>query len=137
MHDDNSPTLNDWIGILSISTRFIFDKVRERAIKEITTHLDQINSFELIELAMKHDVQQWFKPAYEKVVTRTDLISHAEALKVPSPIVLMLMRSREQYWKNSTSPSRGVSATAASIIDSETIRMDLASRVSQREMVGI
>ncbi|KAI0251873.1 hypothetical protein BJV78DRAFT_1207359 [Lactifluus subvellereus] len=130
MHDDNNLTLKDWITMLSISTRFIFDKVRERAIKEITTHLDQFNPFELIGLATKYDVQQWLKPAYEKAVTRTDLISHAEALKVPSPIVVMLMRSREQYWKN-----RGHPSTATPIIDSEVILMDLASRESQ--MVGI
>ena len=134
MHDDNSLTLNDWIAILSISSRFIFDRIRERAIKEIATHPDQINPFELIGLAIKHDVQQWLKPAYEKAVTRTDLISHAEALKVPSPIVVMLMRSREQYW---TGKNRGSSLSAASIIDSEVRIMDLASRESQREIVGI
>jgi len=129
MHDDNSPTLNDWMAILSISTRFIFDKVRERAIKEIATHLDQMDPFELIELTIKHDVHQWLKPACVKIVTRTDLISHAEALKVPSPIAVMLMRSREQYLKNRSDPS--------SIIDSEVRLMDLASRESQRETVGI
>ena len=62
MHDVAS--LTDWIAILSISTRLIFEKVRERAIKEITAQLDQVEPFDLIGLAIKFDVEQWLKPAY-------------------------------------------------------------------------
>jgi len=100
MHDDYRASLADWIAILSISTRLIFDKVRERAIKEITAQLDQIEPFELIGLAIKFDVEQWLKPAYRRIVTRANLITHAEAAKVPFPMAVMLMRSREQFWKN-------------------------------------
>ncbi|KAF8491837.1 hypothetical protein F5888DRAFT_1619535 [Russula emetica] len=50
MHDDYTPSLTDWIAMLSISTRLIFEKVRERAIKEITARLDEIEAFELIGL---------------------------------------------------------------------------------------
>ena len=100
MHDDYRASLTDWIAILSISTRLIFDKVRERATKEITAQLDQIEPFELIELAIKFDVEQWLKPAYRRIVTRANLITHAEAAKIPSPMAVMLMRSREQFWKN-------------------------------------
>jgi hypothetical protein len=99
MHDDYAPSLSDWIALLSISTRLIFEKVRERAIKEITTRLDQVDPFELIGLAFKYDVEKWLKPAYRRIVTRNDLITHQEALKVPFPMAVMLMRARERYWK--------------------------------------
>ena len=100
MYDDYAPSLADWIALLSISTRLIFGKVRERAIKEITARLDQVDPFELIGLAIKYDVEKWFKHAYRRIVTRNDLITYQEALKVPFPKAVMLMRAREQYWKD-------------------------------------
>ena len=100
MHDDYAPSLTDWIAMLSISTRLIFEKVRKRAIKEITARLDEIEPFELIGLAVKYDVEKWLKPAYRRIVTRSNLITHQETLKVPFPMAVMLMRSREQYWKD-------------------------------------
>lgn len=102
MHDDYVASLTDWIATLSISTRLIFEKVRERAIKEITAILDQVEAFDLIGLAIKFDVEQWLKPAYRRIVTRNNLITHAEAARVPFPMAVMLMRSREQFCKNNT-----------------------------------
>jgi hypothetical protein len=107
MHDDYVAFLSDWIAILSISTRLMFEKVRERAIKEITALLDQVEAFELIGLAIKYDVEQWLKPAYRRVVTRVSLITHAEAAKVTFPMAVMLMRSREQYWRSSRNNFQG------------------------------
>ena len=119
MHHDYAPSLADWIALLSISTRWDFAKVRERVIKEITTRMDQVDPFELIGLAVKYHVDQWLKPTYRRIVTRNDLITHHEALKVPFPMAAMLMRSREQYWKNPGTPDH--------IIDSEIRVMQKAS----------
>ncbi|KAH9996242.1 hypothetical protein BJV77DRAFT_988233 [Russula vinacea] len=88
MHNDYAPSMADWISLLSISTRLIFEKVRERAIKEITARLDQ------------YDVEQWLKHAYRRIVTRNDLITYQEALKISLSMAVMLMRAREQYWKD-------------------------------------
>jgi hypothetical protein len=139
MHDDYKASLADWIAILSISTRLIFEKVRQRAIKEITIRLDEIEPFQLISLAIKYDVQQWLKPAYRRIVMRAGLITHAEALQVPFPMAVMLMRSREQYWKNYNNNPQMYSAHLSSnlprgspdpIIDAEVKLMELASRES-------
>ena len=119
MHDDYVASLTDWIAILSISTRLIFEKVRERAIKEITAQLDQVEAFDLIGLAIKFDVEQWLKPAYRRIVTRDNLITHAEAAKVPFPMAVMLMRSREQFWKSNSHVYRGGNYTSDPIIDAE------------------
>lgn len=139
MHDDYTPSLTDWIALLSISTRLIFEKVRERAIKEITARLEEIEAFELIGLAVKYDVEKWLKPAYRRIVTRSNLISHEEALKVPFAMAVMLMRSREQYWKDfgtyrtqqrvGLAPGTNVwpRGPPDTIIDSEIRVMELAS----------
>jgi hypothetical protein len=144
MHDDYTPSLTDWIAMLSISTRLIFEKVRERAIKEITKRLDEIEPFELIGLAVKYDVEKWLKPAYRRIVTRSNLITHQDALKVPFPMAVMLMRSREQYWKDygtNRTQQWGNQASGAnawprgspdSIIDSEIRVMEKASIVTSR-----
>lgn len=100
MHDDYAASLADWMAILSVSSRWVFEKVRERAIKEITARLDQVDPFELISLADKHSVEQWLKPAYRRIVIRDKLMTSQEALKVSFPRAIMLMRSREQYWKD-------------------------------------
>ena len=146
MHDDYTVTLTDWIAILSISTRLIFEKVRSRAIKEITARLDEVEAFELIGLAVKYDVEQWLKPAYRRIVTRSSLITHAEALKVPIPMAVMLMRSREQYWKAYKNNSQSLQyrdagqltnwAPVDSILDSEIRLMELDSNKSQRRRKG-
>jgi hypothetical protein len=100
MHDDYKASLTDWIAILSISTRFIFKRVRQRAITEITKRLDEIEPFDLIGMAIKCDVEMWLKPAYRRIVLRNNsLITHKEALRVPFAMAVMLMRSREQYCK--------------------------------------
>ena len=136
MHDNYAPSLTDWIAMLSISTRLIFERVRERAIKEITARLDEIEAFELIGLAVKYDVEQWLKPAYRRIVTRNTLITHQEALKVPFPMTIMLMRSREQYWKDYgnyrsqqlvTGTNVWPRGSPDSIIDTEIRTMELAS----------
>jgi len=109
MHDDYVATLADWVAMLSISTRLMFEKVRERAINEITGHLDKVEAFELIRLAIKFDVEQWLKPAYRRIVTRTELITQAVFVKIPVHLTIMLTRAREQYWKYyNYNQSRGV-----------------------------
>jgi len=134
MHDDYKPTVADWISMLSISTRLNFSKVRERAIKEITARLDEIDPFDLIGLAVKYDVQQWLMPSYRRIVTRGNLITHAEAKKIPFPMAVMLMRSREQHWKDNRSASRHYGTipdshlAADHIINSEVTLMDQVSR---------
>jgi hypothetical protein len=143
MHDDYKASLTDWIAMLSIVTRFIFEKVRQRVIKEITLLMDEIEPFELIRLAIKYDVEAWLKPAYCRIVKRNSLMTHAEALKVPFPMAVMLMRSREQYWKNSGPSNSGVFGASAvstpgrpspgpesNIIDSEVKFMELGSKES-------
>ena len=141
MHDNYTPSLTDWIAMLSISTRLIFEKVRDRAIKEISARLDEIEAFELIGIATKYDVEKWFKPAYRKIVTRSNLITHQEALKVPFPMAVMLMRSRELYWNYRAQPRGGPVSGANvwprgspdSIIDLEIRAMEPASIDSSRK----
>jgi hypothetical protein len=141
MHDDYVASLADWIAMLSISTRLLFEKLRERAIKEITARMDQVDPFELIGLAVKYDIDQWLKPAYRRIVARnTNLITHQEALKIPFHMAIMLMRSRERYWNFShkyyAQLVDGISWPRGhpdSIIDSEIKVMEMVSQAVETE----
>jgi len=128
MHDDYVATLADWVAMLSISTRLMFEKVRERAIKEITARLDKVEAFELIRLAIKFDVEQWLKPAYRLIVTRAELITRAESVKIPAHVAIILTRSREQYWKGFTYNQHHGALTPDAIIEAE-IRLMAAEPV--------
>jgi hypothetical protein len=125
MHDDYTASLADWIAILSVSSQWVFEKVRERAIREITARLDQVDPFELICLADKYGVEQWLKPAYRRIVIRDKLITGQEALKVSFPRAIMLMRSREQYWKD-----HGLSSTQQTEYSTQTEDGTVGSRGS-------
>ncbi|KAI0251869.1 hypothetical protein BJV78DRAFT_1207337 [Lactifluus subvellereus] len=135
MHSTYSPTLADWMELLSISTRLLFDTVCARAIQEITSRMNEAPPFDLIALASKHDVKKWLKPAYQKVVMRTDLITEAEARKIPFPIAVMLTRSRERYrcQQNQQKKSHYThhSSTVDGILDSEIKIMEQASGGSE------
>ena len=119
MHDDYVATLADWVAMLSISTRLMFEKVRERAIKEITPRLDKIETFELIRLAIKFDVEQWLKHSYRRLVTRAEPITHAESAKIPVHVIIMLTRSREQYWKYNNNGRNHSQSDPDAIIEAE------------------
>jgi hypothetical protein len=141
MHDDYVASLANWIAILSISTRLMFEKVRERAIKEITKRLDQVEAFELIGIAIKFDVEQWLKPAYLRIVIRANLITHAEAAKVPLPMAVMLMRSREEYWsyngngfESELSPDKIIDSEIRLMVPEST--KGTRSRVRRKPMAG-
>jgi hypothetical protein len=136
MHDDYVATLADWVAMLSISTRLMFEKVRERAIKEITARLDKVEAFELIRLAIKFDVEQWLKPAYRRIVTRTELITHAAFVKIPVHLIIILTRAREQYWKyQNYNQGRGVQNPndADGIIEAEIRLMATESAETAKE----
>ena len=120
MHNEYVVFLADWVAILSISTRLMFEKVRERAVNEITARLDNVEAFELIRLAIKFDVEQWLKPTYHRIVIRNEHITHAESVKIPVHMAIMLKRSREQYWKDYTwNRNHGIPSDPNAIIEAE------------------
>ena len=135
MHDDYVATLADWVAMLSISTRLMFEKVRKRAIKEITPRLDKIETFELIRLAIKFDVEQWLKHSYRRLVTRAEPITHAESAKIPVHVIIMLTRSREQYWRNNNNNSRNHSQSDPDAIIEAEIRLIAAEYADGKGVV--
>ena len=97
-HDEYSKiTLQQWMHILSITSVFQFDNIRERAIREITKHEPSLDAMQEIELALKHEVRQWALEGLAKLLLRPEVLDEDEALRLPLCMVVKLWKAREEY----------------------------------------
>ncbi|KAI0922750.1 hypothetical protein AcV5_009643 [Taiwanofungus camphoratus] len=131
MHDDYKPDLSQWVNILSISTRFICDKVRERAILEIDRHRPRIDPVEKIVLANKHSIPKWLTPSYEAICQRAHPLEIAEAEKLGLVTTVLLARAREAV-RQEFDPSRPspVSISTRILVPPEEVLRYNSGRVS-------
>ena len=93
----NSETLSPqeyWIQLLSIATRYDFDEIRERAIRAISSLVPPVDPVRLVELALHHDVSQWFERAYVSLCTRPYPLTPSEAARIGSTVARKLGRCR-------------------------------------------
>ena len=68
-----------WIELLSISTRFDFQRVRQLAIDMIDASQTPLDPIKKIYLAERHAIPQWFFPAFEALCQRVHLFDVTEA----------------------------------------------------------
>lgn len=97
MYDEPARNLDSWVALLSISSRYLFDKIRDRAIREIAGHTPQLNPVERLSLALKHDIPQWIKPACVDLCVRPESLTEGEAEELGLCTVVRLARAREEY----------------------------------------
>lgn len=92
----HSPLSRDhWANLLSITTRYDFDDIRERAIKEISAFRPPLEPVQLIELAHRHDVPQWLEPAYCALCQRPQPMNEAEVNKVGLQVAVKISQARD------------------------------------------
>jgi hypothetical protein len=95
MYSDSLPSsAAQWTQLLSISTRFKFTRIRQRAIYELNSG-KQIDPVEEIVLADKFDIPEWRKQAYEALVQRKEGPSHKEAERLGITTTVSLYMARE------------------------------------------
>lgn len=95
MHDDHQLVLENWISLLSFATRFLCDKIRKRAIREIEGGHAKLDPVERVVLAVRHNIPQWLVPAYQELCQRQDTLTEEEGEKLGLSTVIKLMRARE------------------------------------------
>lgn len=117
MYDSNltypwRTSVAEWSALLSISTRYAFDKIRERAIAALTpgptpygTHA--IDPVDMVVLAVKHDVPQWLEPAYVVLCMREQPLEEDEGEKLGVIAAIRLAKVRERYWREQASQPEG------------------------------
>lgn len=99
MHNTTIPSLDQWVALLSISTRFEMSKVRNRAISEITLLRGDIDPVDQIVLAQKYGVPEWLSDAYIALCEREQPLAAYEARKLEGDIPYMVAEAREAVLK--------------------------------------
>lgn len=88
--------LEEWIALLSVSSRLLFDKVREHAISAIERHVPPLEPARKVLLATKHDMPQWLNPAFTELCTRPDPLSEGEEHELGAEIAERVGRARDR-----------------------------------------
>ncbi|KAJ7595014.1 hypothetical protein C8J56DRAFT_454550 [Mycena floridula] len=117
---DHLTPINKWINLLSISTRFDFERSRNRAIQEIGSSWG-LDPIEQIDLAEKYEVRQWLRPAYAALCQRANPLELSEAMKLGYERTVLIARAREAVRnsdpRRSFSPSPPMTPRAPSPMD--------------------
>jgi hypothetical protein len=93
--DFKPSTLEQWIHLLSISTTFSIPRIRERAIREMTTNYT-IDPIQKIVLGDKFGTDELKKSSYEELVQRGLKIQDDEAEILGLKTTIRINRVREQ-----------------------------------------
>ncbi|KAK6974380.1 BTB domain-containing protein [Favolaschia claudopus] len=87
----------EWVDLLAISTRFDFQRLRERAIDALDDLLSgrKGHPIQRISLAEKHDIPGWLRIAYVDICERGPPLNESEAEKIGMRKTILLGRARE------------------------------------------
>ena len=94
MYDRTVP-LEEWIALLSVSSRLLFDKIREHAIVAIESHVPSLEPARKVLLATRHDITQWLNPAFTELCTRPEPLSEDETCRLGTEIAERVERARD------------------------------------------
>lgn len=93
MYKPSIVSIEDWVALLSIATRYVFDQIRDLAILEISKQM--LDPVKKIMLANKYNIPQWLTPAFLDLCKRPEPISDSEAETLGLRTVVRLARARE------------------------------------------
>ncbi len=98
MYEHEFTEKEDLIALLSISSRFVFSKIREIVIDQIDK-LDHdhtlIDPVQKVELSIKFDVPNWLVPAYTAICVREEPLTVGEAERMGIETAIKLASARE------------------------------------------
>lgn len=86
-----------WTQLLSFSSRFACQDLREVAIVKLTYLKDNISVCDQLHMAVEYKLIHWFEPAYERIVCHNEAVPMEDIKQLPMAIVLLLTRSRELF----------------------------------------
>jgi hypothetical protein len=92
--------MRDWINLLSIASRYDFQRIRDCAISAIDHRRwprwnEGIDPIERIVLAEKHDIPEWLPIAYADLCQRPNPLEEWEGEKLGYRKLTLLARARE------------------------------------------
>ncbi|KAI0317377.1 hypothetical protein OF83DRAFT_148339 [Amylostereum chailletii] len=139
MHDDfSSFNITRWTDLLVITSKYQFDKIRARAIAELSKKENDLDPVDEILLSQKCDVPEWILLALVKLVVKTETPSNADASRLPFDLLMNLWRAREEFKVAEATPRSGPLPNAFSFASpvSSPSPSDGASTVAQTTTLG-
>ncbi|EMD36832.1 hypothetical protein CERSUDRAFT_114747 [Gelatoporia subvermispora B] len=100
MYTPRTDSVPYWKALLSISSRFVFDRIRQAAVKSLGKRSPPLHPTDLIFLANKYSISPWLKPAYTELCMRKEPLSDAEATTIGVKATAQIARAREAYRLN-------------------------------------
>ena len=103
------------INLLSISTRFDFERIRRLAIYAIGKQ--DLRPIDLIRFAEKYDVDEWLRGAYIALCQRPEPLEVEEAKELGFEKTILVARAREKRFQSSNSYLRPDLSLLGRIVD--------------------
>jgi hypothetical protein len=125
---EDSSEKSRWFDLLSIASRYQFDKARELAIKELNRVGHGLGPVAAIMAALKHDIPQWLLGAITDIVMLPCMITDDEASQLPFDMLMCLWRSREEHRNGSFHLPVPFSEYVLSVADREAARNEEQAR---------
>ncbi|OCH94658.1 hypothetical protein OBBRIDRAFT_103898 [Obba rivulosa] len=97
-----------WTALLSIFSRFMFDKIRVMSTNALEALSPPLNPVDRIILSMQFDIPHWLKPALVDLCMRQQPLSDVEGRRVGLKASLQISRARERFKTASTSADRAI-----------------------------
>lgn len=95
-----SASLPEWISILQLATRWLFDDIRALAIAELSDF--KIDPVQKVAIALQCDIPEWLHSAYMVLCIRKNPLTLEEGRKLGVDVVTKLAYAREIYRDNNT-----------------------------------
>ncbi|OAX42256.1 hypothetical protein K503DRAFT_683751 [Rhizopogon vinicolor AM-OR11-026] len=87
-------TTEEWIKLLSISTRYSMERIRTRALQELE-YIPPLDPIRRIALARKYDVREWLLPSYVTICLRRQPLNVLEAVELGLETMVLIAMARE------------------------------------------
>ena len=90
------PSLQHWIDLLSISTKYQLESIRPIAINGIDTYRPEIDPVQKYALATKYMVEEWKRSSFKMLCRRSDALTVEEAIRLGVIVATEVFREREK-----------------------------------------
>ena len=88
-------SLNHWINLLSISTKYQLDLIRPIAIRGVDMYKPEIDPVEKNALGTKYGIKEWEASSFEILCQHPEPLTDEEAEKLGAVLVAKIFRNRE------------------------------------------
>ncbi|KAF9781379.1 hypothetical protein BJ322DRAFT_1112073 [Thelephora terrestris] len=126
------PSLQYWINLLSVSTKYELDLIRRIAIKEVERYRPEIDPAEKYALAEKHAVEDWKVSCFNTLCQLPEPLTVEEAEKLGVAITTQVFRERERIRSTPDARTERAASPPQPLVDSVGCSCDSVGTAAQQ-----